>query len=72
VVLKAVPVKSTKGSSSTWYKVRLGSKYYYVASDKVKLTETAVQVQDPAPAPAADPTAPAVTNEPENDTVSME
>ena len=72
VVLKAAPVKSTKGSSSTWYKVRSGSKYYYVASDKVKLTENAVQIQDPAPAPAADPSVPAVTNEPANDTVSTE
>ena len=38
VVLKAKPVSSVKGSSSTWYKVLSGGKYYYVASSKVKLT----------------------------------
>lgn len=38
VVLKAAPVKSTRGTSSTWYKVKYGGKYYYVCSSKVKLT----------------------------------
>ena len=38
VVLKAKPVSSTKGSSSTWYKILSGGKYYYVCSNKVKLT----------------------------------
>lgn len=41
VVLKAKPVKSTKGTSGTWYKVKSGSKYYYVCSSKIKLTGTA-------------------------------
>ena len=44
VVLAANPVKSAKGSSYTWYKIRKGSKYYYVCSNKVKLA---------APSPAA-------------------
>ena len=38
VVLKATPVSSTKGSSSKWYKILSGGKYYYVCSSKVKLT----------------------------------
>ena len=38
VVLKANPVKSTKGSSKTWYKVEKGGKYYYVCSSNIKLT----------------------------------
>ena len=41
VVLKATPVSSTKGGSSTWYKVKSGSKYYYVCSKYVKITGTA-------------------------------
>ena len=40
VVLKANPVRSTRGSSYTWYKVKSGSKYYYVCSSKIKLTGT--------------------------------
>ena len=43
VVLKATPVYSTRGSSSTWYKVKVGSSYYYVSSGKVKLTGTSAQ-----------------------------
>ena len=46
VVLTANPVRSAKGSSYTWYKVKKGSKYYYVCSNKVKLA-------DPAPASSA-------------------
>lgn len=42
VVMKANPVSSTKGTSKTWYKVKSGSKYYYVCSSKVKLTGSAV------------------------------
>lgn len=38
VVLKASPVYSTRGNSSTWYKVKKGGKYYYISSGKVKLT----------------------------------
>ena len=40
VVLKANPVYSARGTSSTWYKVKSGSKFYYVCSSKVKLTGT--------------------------------
>lgn len=40
VVLKAKPVDSAKGTSSTWYKVRSGNRYYYVCSSKVELTGT--------------------------------
>ncbi len=42
VCLKANPVSSTKGSSKTWYKVKDGSKYYYICSSNVKLTGNAV------------------------------
>lgn len=38
VVLKANPVRSTKGSSLTWYKVQKDGNYYYVCSSNVKLT----------------------------------
>ena len=38
VCLKANPVSSTKGSSKKWYKVKAGSKYYYVCSKSIKLT----------------------------------
>lgn len=41
VVLAAKPLKSYKGSSSTWYKVQCGTRFYYVASNKVKLTADA-------------------------------
>lgn len=39
VVLKANPVRSTSGSNYTWYKVKIGNKYYYVCSSKIRLTE---------------------------------
>jgi len=42
VVLRARPVKSARGSSKTWYKVRSGNNYYYVSSKKIKLSGTAV------------------------------
>lgn len=38
VCLKAKPVGSTRGSSWTWYRVKAGSNYYYVCSNKIKLT----------------------------------
>ena len=38
IVLKAKPVSSARGTSSTWYKIKVGKKYYYVCSSKVKLT----------------------------------
>ena len=52
VVLKATPVYSTRGTSSTWYKVKSGSNYYYVCSSKVKLKEAVsappeIQEEDP-------------------------
>ena len=72
VVLKATPVKSTKGSSSTWYKVKSGSKYYYVCSNKVKLTGTAVTVQDASPASGADSLASPVITEPSGNTDNFE
>ena len=40
VVLLANPVNSAKGSSLQWYKIRSGSKYYYVCSSKVQLIDT--------------------------------
>ena len=61
VVLKATPVKSTKGSSSTWYKVKVGKKYYYACSASIKLTESASQ---PAAKPAASETAAQPANDP--------
>ncbi len=39
IVLKARPVYSYRGKSSTWYKIKKGGKYYYVSSDKIKLAE---------------------------------
>lgn len=39
VVLKANPVYSTRGTSSTWYKVRVDGKYYYLCSSKAELTD---------------------------------
>lgn len=41
VVLNATPVSSTKGSSIKWYKIKKGSKYYYVCAAKVKFSSTA-------------------------------
>lgn len=41
VCLVANPVSSTKGSSKKWYKVKSGTKYYYVCSSRIKLTGTA-------------------------------
>ena len=41
VVLKARPVASAKGSSSTWYKVRSGGKYYYLCSSWVDIMPAA-------------------------------
>ena len=41
VCLVANPVSSTKGSSKKWYKVKSGSKYYYVCSKHIKLTGAA-------------------------------
>ena len=46
VCLVANPVSSTKGSSKKWYKVKDGSKYYYVCSKHVKLTGAAVSSAD--------------------------
>jgi beta-N-acetylglucosaminidase len=39
IVLKANPVYSARGASSTWYKIRKDKKYYYICSDQVKLSE---------------------------------
>ncbi len=40
IVMKANPVYSTRGTSSTWYKVKSGSGYYYICSSKAKLTDS--------------------------------
>ena len=40
VILKAKPVTSASGGSLTWYKIKIGKKYYFVKSSKVKLTGT--------------------------------
>lgn len=37
VCLNAKPVSSTKGSSATWYKVKVGTKYYFATSKNIKL-----------------------------------
>ncbi len=58
VVLNATPVSSAKGSSIKWYKVKKGSKYYYICSKKVKLTEPA------AASPAASATSATATTTP--------
>ncbi len=64
VVLAANPVKSTKGSSYTWYKVKAGSKYYYVCSSKVKLTDNVV-VPPESPADPVDPPGDIFTEDPQ-------
>ena len=38
IVLQAEPVYSTRGTSATWYKIKVGSDYYYLCSSKAKLT----------------------------------
>lgn len=38
ICLIANPVSSTKGSSIKWYKIKSGTKYYYLCSKQVKLT----------------------------------
>ncbi|MBR2706378.1 MAG: hypothetical protein IKE74_03965 [Mogibacterium sp.] len=40
VVLAARPLSKYRGSSNTWYKVKAGSRYYYVCSSKVKLIQS--------------------------------
>ncbi|HHW94628.1 MAG TPA: SH3 domain-containing protein [Mogibacterium sp.] len=37
VYMKATPVSSTRGSTSTWYKIKKGSRYYYVSSSYVDI-----------------------------------
>lgn len=37
VYMKATPVSSTRGSTSTWYKIKKGSRYYYVSSTYVDI-----------------------------------
>lgn len=58
VYSKAKPVSSTKGSSSTWYKVKVGSKKYYLCSKYVALL-------DP-PAPATNTAAGVATDDVSN------
>ena len=43
VCLAAVPVSSSKGSSSTWYKIRVGSGYYYICSSKIRLLKPIIK-----------------------------
>ena len=50
VVLKARPVKSARGSSKTWYKIKKGGKYYYVCSTRVELSKTITYPQAGEPA----------------------
>lgn len=40
VYLDARPVKSTRGSSKTWYKIKYNGKYRYVCSKYIKITGT--------------------------------
>ena len=47
VLMKATPVKSTKGSSATWYKIRKGNKISYISSKNVRLSGKAVPAQAP-------------------------
>ena len=48
VYLAAYPVSSTKGPSKTWYKIKSGSKFYYVCSKYVKLTGAATAASQPS------------------------
>ena len=38
VYLKAYPVKSTKGKSKTWYKIKVDGKYVYMCSADIEIT----------------------------------
>lgn len=49
VLLKAKPVSSTKGSSSTWYMIKYNGKTYYACSAYFKL------IENPAPTPGPEP-----------------
>ena len=40
VKLKATPVSSTQGSSSTWYMIQVGGKVYYASSKYLKIQES--------------------------------
>lgn len=53
VLLKATPVSSTKGSSSTWYMIKYNKKTYYACSSYFKITGSATPT--PTPEPEAKP-----------------
>ena len=38
VYLAAKPVTAAQGSSSLWYRIKVGSKYYYACSSAIKIT----------------------------------
>ena len=63
VITAVLPVKA-KGTSTTWYKFKKGSKCYYIAGTNLRLVQPAAS---PAPAAQAAPVttaaAPAVTND---------
>jgi beta-N-acetylglucosaminidase/uncharacterized protein YgiM (DUF1202 family) len=50
-VMVANPVSGTQGSSATWYKVKIGSGYYYLCSKYVTLTGKASQAQKASSTP---------------------
>ena len=57
VLMVANPVDSTKGSSITWYKAKIGSKTAYVCSDKITLTGKATAAANTTSKSAAKTTA---------------
>ena len=52
VLLKATPVSSTKGSSSTWYMIKYKNRKYYACSAYFKL----IDLPEPDPTPTPTPT----------------
>lgn len=61
VCLTAKPVSSVKGSSSTWYRIRVGSKYYFVCGSKIKITAAASESKETAPTKTVAAAAPSIT-----------
>ena len=52
ICLEARPVRSRRGTSDTWYRIKSGSSYIYVCGSKVSFTK-----ETPSAAPAAAPAA---------------
>ena len=67
IVLKAKPVYAARGASSTWYKVRIDKKYYYLCSDKIEIPD-----EDSGKVTATDQTGSGSTDKPDADMTDKE